>query len=522
MVSSAICGLELKWDTMEHLSQKNARVEEVIFGLFGNLLSVEDKVPMLSKLATSRLERMVVHYQAENHTLSYAILDTVREVLFDNTTSAEWSETPFATLKEKLKDGEKLAPLPPSAFPAPPTPPPAGIGTYLKATLSTEVFTLLQFVLHYGCRPDEADELFSLEDGTCSTLLAKQLTDLGAFERRGHLGSDACWPVGSLRFVSKNKKPKCKCCQKSAVKILQLATMLAPEQIEVVEVKKEEPKRKSKPIKVRPLRAMNKKEDSSWFSGRSFIAASALALILVSPLYFLDGNVAKATSVNLAIDEEKTDRSIAHCPTTGKKLKKNEEVEASPAQPFPIRCRGSVDVVLKPGSSARVIEGGIELLTGELVVDIPEEMESPFKICCGFYSSPLGVGRFVANRNSEEGKLAVYRGETKIRLAGVVTYNVETMRQATVDGEGHIKISDLVTPLPQWLSKWYDSVRLTSKKSSSSYTSTREDQWNNLANQTKRPYSRGISTHRRSKVHRSSGRSLKRVAKSSDFYRHLF
>ena len=507
---------------MGHKGQTKPQVGKVLHSLFGNLLSTPNKVPMMCKLASSRLKRMVVHYQADNHTLSYAILDTVREILFDNSTSAEWSQTPFATLKDRLKEEAPLAPLPLSAFPVPPTPPPAGIGTYLKATLPSEVFTLLQYVLHYGCRPDEADELFCLEGGTCERVLTEHLTALGAYERRGHEGSASCWPATSLRFVSKSKKPDCKCCRKSAVKVLQLASMLAPEQIEVVEAPKPPKKEISKPIKIRPLSQHKSTRSDSWFSGRAFLVAAFLSIILVSPLFFLNGRKTKVVKANVLIDKDKREKHVAHCPTTGKKMKVNEEVSASPARPFPIRCMGQIEVVLKPGSSARLVEGGIELLAGEMVVDIPEELDSPFKLCCGYFSSPLALGRFVANRDTERGKLSVFRGETKVRLAGVVTYNVETMRQATVDGEGHIKICDLVTALPKWLQSWYDSVRLTSKKTSSHYSKTPGRTWNSISTPGQRAFSKRFSGKGRRSEMRANRSSLKRVSRSSDFYRHLF
>ena len=215
-------GPSLQWEKRERLITR-------IYGLVEEFCRDDCKAEILTRLATARLETLSEDYRLAGHTFAYAMVSSVREVLFDNMTSADWKRTVFCSVARewsaKVKPSKRLDER---FFPEAPQLPPNSLRTTLRLTLSSSLQLLLQLSLFHGCLPGEVDSLLGLKKGETAWFLGRHLTWLGVVRSQGHGDTSDCWPVAYLSFAAPGNRPNCESCCEGVLRLRQFRYLLEP------------------------------------------------------------------------------------------------------------------------------------------------------------------------------------------------------------------------------------------------------------------------------------------------------
>mgnify|MGYP001555614742 FL=1 len=215
-------GPPLQWEKRERLITR-------IYGLVEEFCRDDSKADILTRLAIARLETLSEDFRLAGHTFAYAMVSSVREVLFDNMISDNWKKSVFCTVAKDW--GAKVKPskrLDEQFFPEAPQLPPATLRTSLRLSLSASLQLLLQLCLFHGCLPGEVDSLLGLKKGETAWFLGRHLTWLGVVSSQGHGDTSDCWPVAYLSFAAPGNRPNCASCCAGVLRLRQFRYLLEP------------------------------------------------------------------------------------------------------------------------------------------------------------------------------------------------------------------------------------------------------------------------------------------------------
>ena len=189
---------------------KNEKLRELIGKLLSELEARPKKLAILSKLAIESLERNYRYYQKDGHSFSFAVVDTVREVLFDNSTSSDWSRSPFSSVKTYMESQDCQCSQWHIELEKGP------------CFLSKEILTLLRFLFYYKCRPEECDHLFSLRKGSSAEVLQQVLQGLHRGSVKEHNDECSTSSLENLVFRRIPDTKSCRLCTSLTMKIEEL------------------------------------------------------------------------------------------------------------------------------------------------------------------------------------------------------------------------------------------------------------------------------------------------------------
>ena len=212
----------MRWEKRERLITR-------IYCLVEEFCKDDGKAEILTRLALARLESLAEDYRLAGHTFAYAMVSSVREVLFDNMTRDNWQNTAFCTVAREWTDEPKPSKaLDGSFFPPPPSLPDSSLRTRLRIELSSQLQLLLQLCIFHGCLPVEVDTLLSLPKGETAWYLGRHLTWLGVVSQKGHSDTSECWPVAYLSFAFPGNRPCCESCCEGVLRLRQFRFLLEP------------------------------------------------------------------------------------------------------------------------------------------------------------------------------------------------------------------------------------------------------------------------------------------------------